>query len=315
MGFGRFVLIVLAICAGGYAGLLAIGRSPVYCRSSHVFSDTAPCFKPTLSGHRADVLLVGDSSLLYSIRPDAVAAAGGGSSYNLGMVGPSFSFVATDLIDRYLAHNDRPKAIILYFGANELISNREIIDPQWAPAGIYLLQWGGLGDLLRLARTRLSSLAELPPLMLNGIFTGGPRALDYAGDMEAAQGWLHYGAAGGRTLEDTCRADHLRQPPLVAADNSGAVAALRARYAAQGIPLFVYVAPTAQCDGTIRTIRAAYRGVADNVPEALPNPLFADDTPFAQHVHPSDAGVAVFSQRLADFVRETVRPRIVATAR
>ena len=315
MGFGRFVLIVLAICAGGYAGLLALGRSPVYCRSSHVFSDTAPCFKPAVSGHRAEVLLVGDSSLLYSIRPDAVAAAGGGSSYNLGMVGPSFSFVATDLIDRYLARNDRPKAIILYFGANELISDRHIIDPQWAPAGIYLLQWGSAGDLLRLARARLSSLAELPPLVLNGIFAGGPRAVDYAGEMAVAQGWLHYGATSGRTLDATCRASRLRQPPLVAADNAQAVAALRARYAAQGIPLFVYVAPTAQCDATIEPIRAAYRGVADNVPEALPNALFADDTPFTQHVHPSDAGVAVFSQRLADFVRETVRPRMAAAAR
>jgi len=316
MRHARFILIILAICVGGYAALLGLGRSNVYCSRSHSFFDTAPCFQAEAHGQTAEVLLAGDSSLLYGIDPAIVAAAGGGSTYNLGMIGPSFGFRTQKLIDRYLANNARPKAIVLYFAPWHLISDDRVVDPQWAPLAVYLLRHGSVGDVAGYLRVNPAALVELPPILWNGLVGSGARASAFRGELTANHGHLDYDQRGAlKPLADDCSPAAYDHHGLDLADNRAALARLRAHCRTEGIPLFVYVAPIAVCDAQIDGVRLAYAGVADMTPQALPNRLFADDAKQrAEHVHPSPAGVAIFSQNLAGFIRSTVDARQVPPA-
>ena len=311
MRSGGFVALVLAIALGGYAALLAAGRSPLYCTHSKSFFDTAPCFQPETTGVSTDTLLVGDSSLLYGIRPDLVAQAGGGSSWNLGMVGPSFSYLAPWLIDRYLRQNGKPKAIILYFAPWDVIADDRIVDPQWAPAAIALLRHGTLMEFARLVRHRPATIVELPPLLASGIGLGRGRADEDLAALKRQRGYLDYAARSKTPLAADCIPGSLKAPAYPpAADNQAALRALKARYAARGIKVFVYVAPFAKCDGHLDAVRRAYAGVADVAPVELDNRFFAADTPLSNHVHASGEGVGVLSARLATFIRTTVQPQI-----
>jgi hypothetical protein len=307
MRFGGFVALVLAIALGGYAALLAAGRTPVYCSYSQSFFDTAPCFTPETRGVAVETLLVGDSSLLYGISPELVEQAGGGTTYNLGMVGPSFAYLAPWLIDRYLANNARPKTIILYFAPWDVIDEHRIVDPQWAPVGFTLLRHGSPADLARLVATRPSALVELPPLIWNGLGTSRARADADRDALRQQRGHLDYATRGLPPLSADCQAGSLPDPPFpVTADNRVAIERLKARYRARGIAVFAYIAPWAECDGHVEQVRRAYAGVADTVPGTLPNTVFAADAPFANHVHASAAGVPVLSERLAAFIRTVV---------
>ena len=315
MRHARFVIIILAICLGGYAGLLGLGRSSFYCSHTHSFFDTAPCFQPEVRGQQADVLLVGDSSLLYGINPRLVQAAGGGSTYNLGMVGPSFGFRVGKLIDRYLANNARPKAIILYFAPWHLLSGNRVTDPQWAPLGIYLLRHGGIDDIAAYLRVNPSAIVELPPLLWNGMTQSGARTSVFRKELALNHGYLNYDRRGTlRPLPDDCSPSTYDHRGMDVPDNRAALAALRQQYRARGIPLFVYIAPTAICDAQVAAVRQAYAGSADMIPQALPNRLFANDTTRAEHVHASPEGVAVFSNNLAAFIRAVVQPKLGSSA-
>jgi hypothetical protein len=304
-----FVLVVLVICLGGYAAALGIGASRAYCTHSTNFLDAVPCYGSEPAGQTADLLLAGDSSLLYGISPALVAADGGGSVYNLGTVGPGFGFDPDMLIDRYLAHNVKPRAIILYLSPWDRLSKTEIEDPRWAQLGIFLLQHGRIGEIAAFLRALPSALVELPPIVVAGLGPhAGPTAA-VAAQMAADRGHLDYSVWMPRALGADC--GHGSRPPG-AVDNRAALAVLRPRYEAQGIAVFIYVAPTAQCDAALGAVTRAYAGVADNRAQALPDRLFADDVKAQGHVHPSPAGPPVFSAGLAAFLRDVVQPKLAA---
>jgi hypothetical protein len=305
-----FVSIVLAFCVAGYAAVMAIGSSSAYCRHSIAFLDAVPCYQSEATGQSAPVLLAGDSSLLYGVSPRLVAEAGGGDTYNLGTVGPGFGFGPEIMIDRYLAHNAKPLAIILYFSPWNRISRTRISDPRWAQFGIFLLQHGSLGEIARFLRALPSAIVELPPIIVGSLGLAQGPVPAVAAQMAADRGHLDYGAWMPRALGPDCHGSGRPAAMLRDIDNRAALAALRRRYESQGIAVFVHVAPVATCDDAIGAVRAAYRGAVDNEPQALPDPLFADDAKDLGHVHPSPAGSAIFSANLAAFIRTRVQPRI-----
>jgi len=102
-------------------------------------------------------------------------------------------------------------------------------------------------------------------------------------------------------LSDACRSV-VRQStgPDYAAENRAALTALKAHYSALGLSLYVYVAPTAVCDGQIEQVRAAYTGVSDNVPAALPDRYFPNEV--GHHAHVNAEGVIAASALFADFL-------------
>jgi hypothetical protein len=306
---GRFVLTVALVCGGTYALAYLFAISPAYCAYSQSFVDAAPCYKYDLRGVKADVLLVGDSALLYGIRPSLVQQASGGiSSYNYGMVGPSFTFDPEAIIDHYLATNSRPQSIVVYFSPWNRIERHRITDLQWFPLAVLTLRHGTLADFFRLIRARPSAIVEIPAAIIRSTGRSTTPAKQRRLDMEQDDGHLDYSAtlrADNLALPADCApASHKHTDYPYAADNKRAIAALRARYASRGIPVYVYIAPTALCDGEINEVRNIYAGVADNNPATLPDRYFADDTPLANHSHVNGDGVVMASALLADFLHQ-----------
>jgi hypothetical protein len=304
----RFLLTVTLVCGGAYALAYVFAISPGYCAYSRSYVDAAPCYKYDLRGIKVDALLVGDSALLYGIRQSLIEQANGISSYNYGMVGPSFTFDPQAVIDHYLATNARPRAIVVYLSPWSRLERHRITDLQWFPIAVLTLRHGSWTDFLRLILARPSAMVEIPPTIVRSIGLSALPATERRIKMEHDGGHFDYSATLGDdnlALPDDCQPFN-RKPPAYpyAANNRQAIAMLRAHYAALGLSLYVYIAPTAVCDGQIDDLRAVYAGVADNHPVALPNRYFADDTPFAIHSHVNAEGATAASTLLAHFLSE-----------
>lgn len=298
----RFILIVLGICVAGYSSLLLFGGTSTYCALTKGKADLTPCYKYFVKNQKAEILLVGDSSLLYGVEPDVVEKVSHRSVYNYGIVGPVFAFDPEQVIDHYLARNERPKAIVVYISPWDQVEPGAIHDEIWFPAGLAALQHGTAKEVFAVLRARPSALVELPPIILRSIgFSRTPNVV-LREAMEAAGGHFDYPA----TLTDVNRAigrcpysDSDARVPDTARTRS-TLAALKARMAARGIPLYVYAAPFARCGANVAAIEQAYRGVSDNAPTPLPDALFSSDArPF---VHVNEDGAKAVSTLLGEFV-------------
>ena len=303
--WGRFLLAVGLLCGGAYAAAYAFGISPGYCAHSRSYADAAPCYKYDVRGVKVDVLLAGDSSLLYAIRPSLVEQASGLTSYNYGLVGPAFSFNPQANIDHYLATNARPKFIVVYLSPWNSIEPYVITDPVWFPIALLTLRHGSWIDFLRLFRARPSAIVEIPPVIFRSTQLSSAAATKVRVQMESDGGHLDFSATLDRenqTLAGHCL--NRDKPPAepYAADNRQALTALRAHYAARGLPLYVYVAPTAVCDGQIDKVQTVYAGVADNLPVAVPDRYFARGQ--GGHSHVNAEGVVVASNLFANFLSD-----------
>jgi hypothetical protein len=304
--WARFLLVVATICGVAYCAAYAFGISPAYCMFTRNYADLAPCYKYDLRRVNADVLLVGDSSLLYGIRPSIVQQASQISTYNYGLVGPAISFDPQAVIDHYLATNARPRAIVLYISPWNQFELHRITDPQWFPLAALILRHGSWVDFFRLFLARPSAIVEIPPTIVRSTgFSSGPvrRRRD---EMERDGGHFDYSATLTRdnfALSDDCKASTRTSALRYAADNRE-LASLRSHYAMLGIPLYIYVAPVAICDDRLDDVKSAYDGVSDNRPVALSNKYFANDSPSARHSHVNADGVQPVSQLLADFLSQ-----------
>jgi hypothetical protein len=303
----RFLLTVALVCFGAYSIMYGLAVSQILCTYSRTFAEVAPCYKFDVHGKNVDVLLVGDSALLYGVRPSLVERGSHVSSYNYGMQGPSFSFDPQAVIDRYLAMNGKPQAVIVYFSPWNRVARHELNDPQWFPLAVLTLRHRIWADFFYLLRARPSAIVEIPQLVLRTISFSATPAKNWRMQMENDDGYFNYSSALSteqRALSDDCRTPKVQPSSPYAADNRKTLEELRSRYATLGISLYIYVAPTALCDGQIEYVRSGYRGVADNDPVALPNKYFTDDNPLARHSHVNEMGTEVASALLADFLSQ-----------
>jgi hypothetical protein len=299
------LLAVAMVCLAGYSVLYGLTVSQALCGYTRSFAEIAPCYKFDVQGKSVDFLLVGDSALLYGVRPSLVEKASHFSSYNYGMQGPAFSFDPQAVIDRYLATNGRPKAIIVYLSPWNRVVRHELNDPQWFPLAVLTLRHQLWGNFFRLSLARPSAIVEIPQITVRSIGPSTASARKWRLQMEGDDGYFDYNStlsAGQTALGTDCGPPKAYPPSPYAADNRKTLADLRSQYAAMGLPLYVYVAPTALCDGRIEEVWNMYRGVADNDPMALANRYFADDNPLGRHSHPNQEGTEVASALLGDFL-------------
>jgi hypothetical protein len=304
-GWGRFLLAVAVVCLAGYSVFFGLTVSQVFCAYTRSFAEIAPCYKFDVQGKSVDLLLVGDSALLYGVRPSLVEKASRFSSYNYGMQGPAFSFDPQGVIDRYLATNGRPKAIIVYISPWNRIVRHELNDPQWFPLAVLTLRHQLWANFFRLLLARPPAIVEIPQIILRSIGFFTPSTRKWRLQMEGDDGYFDYNStlsAAQAVLGADCGPPQVHLPSPYAADNRKTLADLRSQYAATGIPLYVYVAPTALCDGKIEEVLNMYHSVADNDPKALANIYFANDNPLGRHSHLNKEGTVVASALLADFL-------------
>lgn len=306
MAYVRFLSIVAVICFGAYSGLLLLGMSRPYCEFSTSF-DISACYKFDVHDQTADILLVGDSALLYGIQPKIVAAITHKSAYNYGIIGEMFSFDPDAVIERYIEKNRKPRAIIAYIGPWDLIEPGRIIDPRYFPVAAAALQHPHVVSLADLLVARPSAIVELPQIIGTGLsFSHRRQILGWRTSMEAELGFVDY--AHEIPLEDRqfgeCPRKWKDESIPDASASRPALEKLKARYAAQGIEFFVYVAPFARCHTNERQIQTRYRGIADNRITALDDSLFVveRESGLGGQVHVNAAGSTVVSEMLGQFI-------------
>lgn len=303
MAYGRYITVVLAICVVGYVAAISFGRTAAYCALTVDYVDVAVCYKSLVKDQDAQVLLVGDSALLYGVKPSVVEAQSGRTAYNYGMVGGVFAFDPDSVIDRYLARNRAPRAVIVYLSPWDRVRPGEIEDWFWFPVALQIMQHGQVADFAKLLRARPMALFDLPQLIVRTTGLSKERNAALRADMDAARGHFDYArmvAAWPQTIG--CRDLFDSGPVADTGQTRVEFARLRARYAAKGIPVYVYAAPFARCGAKVAQVQAAFQGVSDNVPTPLSDELFIDERAPGESVHVNKPGQDVVSRMLGDFI-------------
>ena len=304
MGNLRYIFTVLGICIAGYGTLSLWGRSAEYCSLTRSSADLSPCYKFLIADQNVQILLVGDSSLLYGIKPDVVDKIAHHSTYNYGIVGPVFAFNPKLVIDRFLAGNKRPQAIIVYISPWDIIEPGKIHDPIWFPIGLQLLQHGNIAGLVHLLWARPSALVELPQIIAQSTGFSPKRNARLREQMERERGHLDFSALierNNRSLTECSVMSEIGPVPETAPSRK-ALAELKAHYAKQGLSIYVYAAPFAQCGTRSAALQEAYNGLSDNIPTPLSDRFFVKE-PLAGHaVHVNEEGVEMVSRLLCEFL-------------
>lgn len=302
MSHSRYVIIVLCMCAIAYGALFFLVSSPLYCKISTSYGDLSPCTKFRTAGKDAQVLLVGDSSLLYGVRPAVVQAVAGETVYNDGVVGGLFPFNPIGVIDNYLRHNRRPRAIVVYLSPTAVLDPGTIHDRVWFPLGLAALHSSGVVSWNDVLRNRPMALFELPAIAFANIGFSTARNRQRVAAIEAAAGFFDYSAVvPDRRRQINVCTDNADKWQLTPDIDRAEIDRIKTHYAASGLPIYFYLAPFSHCGTDTARTFAAYAGLADNRPAVLDDALFVND---GMHVHVNAAGSQIASQMLGQFIRD-----------
>ena len=317
----RFLWALLLLLVGALILPYGVIRSDaLYCRHSTVFWDATDCYKFGLTGQSSDIVFVGDSSLTFGVRPTLMAEADHLDAYNLGLSAGAVLFSPGLLLDDYLAHNRRPRIVVLYVGAWTLVEGQPDIEHLWADGARVAVRHGSVADMIRVFRQDPRRLIQLPVIVLQqGIrqFSLSENWWAWADtEMQSERGWFDIRrprkpftmlAPGQRpALERDCS---MQAKPLAPPDRA-LIERFRAAYQTHGTRVLVYVAPVPACDPSYASIVRSYAGVSDNKPLTLPGPDFIDD---GWRVHLNRAGAAEATAQVAAFLRPFIAAKHPAT--
>jgi hypothetical protein len=241
----------------------------------------------------ADVVLVGDSSLLMGVQPEVIKERTGLSSYNLGLPGEAFCMVGEVLLNSYLAHNRSPRVLILY------------MSPQTNCSASYREEVGAYDDIITLALShqtdRLVHLLLAHPsyvpafalntwyLMLTNLDTTGQRYSRAVTTLRSGKGYfpnpVNVPMAGCSTLD-----------PGMPLDVSF-IQQFKRDHVGAGGQFGIYLNPMPDCDPRYTRYKREAAGVANNTLERLPHEMFTGDT---AHLLPT--GAEQNSRRVAAFL-------------
>ena len=292
--YGRYLIEQLVIILVLMALPFALLQSQSYRR--HVYYLWHPLVDEKLNARQmnADIVFVGDSSLLMGLQPEVIKARTGLSSYNLGVPGEAFCMAGEVLLNTYLANNRAPKALVLY------------LSPQTNCSGLVAGEHPGAYDNIitlalshetgRLANLLFEHPSYIPAFAMNSwelAFTN----FDLSG--------RRYGA----TVASLRAGDgYLANPvnvPLRGCTNFDPGIPLDVKFLHQfehdygsfGGRLAIYLSPVPDCDVRYRRYREEAVGVSNNDLERLPHELFSGDA-----VHLAPAGAEQNSRDVASFL-------------
>ncbi len=226
-----------------------------------------------LRNQPCDIVIYGDSTANVGIDPRVITARTGLTACNIATNRPDVDDLGTLPLDAFLAHNPRPKLIVLQFGPEDFYRAKS----PWEHVGPYT-------PLVMLARdtsTRdvLATMLHHPAetvqfvqyILQKELFPGHidrdrefQRALDHAA---ASHGQLDLNLPALTECHDTAL-------PLNGPLDTGWIAQLRARYRAQGIPVLIRAAPVPPCDPQLTKFRQDLGPWVDGNVETLPTTDF-----------------------------------------
>ena len=250
----------------------------------------------------ADILIFGDSSAFLGVDPRVVQSTLHLRTAVIPNTIGSLPVTGDLVLQRYLAHNTRPRLLVLYFSPWNL-------DYEGTRKKEFLLE--GEEELLRYGSWRVIAhtfrryplqflvfpFQTLEPLGLKQI----QHVLRHEAAKRGAETVRDFGHWGYTLPYDALKPDCQLRQEYTLAQPSVTVSRLKEHYQSQGMQVAVYLAPIPDCTNAASVLAHSYVGVSAAPPAVLPPSWFADDS-FAAHVWPEH--VPQSSELLVERVRE-----------
>ena len=284
---------------------LSVYSDLLYCKHSKLFWNGTDCYKYALHDNKSDVVLIGDSSLVFGIRPDIIQRRTGLSAFNLGLPAGAVLFYPGLLLDHYLASNQKPKMVVIYASPWTFTDNPAGLQHLMNDALRFTIRHGSLLQVLGVLSHDPSWVIRFSTLAMREqewrhIGISQQPSEQMASDIRRGRGWLPFRNMSSPhdapiDLRDECV---LKTRPLGKPDRDK-IKQVERKYAHLGINVMFYIAPVPTCDPTYQNIVMAYKGVADNHPQTLPSSDFIDDD---WRTHLDVQGAIDASDQLATFL-------------
>ena len=296
--FRRFFFWLFLLPAVLYLTAIPLVRTPGYFRWAPSHYGPVLDFGFNTQHQNADLVIFGDSSAFLGIAPRLIDRELKLKSVVLPNTIGSLPVLGDAALEFYLAHNPRPRLIVLYFNAWDL--DFEHVPEQHLYEGEeLLLRHGTPAQIagftrehpLELAAFPFRSYTSLGPTVLKSLLHGVDREQQTA-------------LAGGHA-DDTEDYPPLTPsctlPPREAApQRTDTVRALAAKYQARGYNVAVYLAPVPACSNASLFAGQTYNGLALAPPAVLPATDFLADGLYG-HMEPGS--VAAASKLFAETLR------------
>ena len=303
---GLFLMIVFLLSLP----YIAVYSDPLYCRHSKLFWNSTDCFKYALHGNHADIVFVGDSSLVFGVRPDIIKRQTGLTAFNLGLPAGAVLFYPDLLLDRYLSINHAPKLIVLYASPWTFTDNPTDLQHLMDDALTFTIRHGSVMQVLRVFSQDPTWIIRFPALAVEQgewrhMTLSGQVPQHMSDEVRRGNGWLAYrDMSNPETVPTLLQNNCLLQSKPLGDPDRNKVERLKEKYARLGIKVVFYVAPIPACDGSYQEITTQYAGIADNQPRTLPNTDFIDDD---WRTHLTAEGAVEGTWQFLNFLKQSQR--------
>jgi hypothetical protein len=277
---------------------LVLLRLPSFERWGGTIYGPAMDFGYRTAGMNADVVLFGDSAVLYGVNPSLISRQLGLKVVNLPSTAGSLHVTDDLVLQRYLQNNRPPRLIVFYFPPWELDYHAEPSQALFEGEEM-LLRHGTLRQIAAFTRKEPSILQFPLQFYVNSpkvALMAALRHQDRTTSIETTMG--HMDTQVSRT--------HLTRPCMIPqrfVDPSGiaSVEELAARYRSPARRILIFLAPIPACGNASELIGRTYDRVPAAPPREMSPELYLAD-PYYIHLDPS--AVPAASKALAEAIRD-----------
>lgn len=302
----RFFFWLFLIPAILYLSAIPLVRMPSYERWGLSHWGPMLDFPWHTQGLNADVVIFGDSSAFLGVDPRLVDSQLSIKSVVLPNTVGSLPVDGDQALEYYLAHNTRPRLVVLYFTAWDL-DYAASKDTRFYEGEEMLLRHDTPAQIARFA---IAHPLELPAFPLRNYSTVGPTILKtlLRGDDREARTAAALGHVDDTEDYPPTSPDCQLPARFLDADKATSVQALAQKYRARGYQVAVYLAPMPACWNAAHFANQTYNGLAIAPPAFLPPTSFKQDG-FYAHMMPESVAASsrLFANAIASYIPQTNR--------
>ncbi len=278
---------------------LLLARTRFYTRLSGYFFDSVIDYPFTLHNADFEVVVYGDSAGLFGVDPRIVSQRLGRPVVNLCRTVGILTMTGDYTLDAYLAHNSKPKAIVLYLAPRDtsIPQTRSLLG--YYEGAMMIYRHGSLEDISKLFASSPSSdldfwsqVVQFSSIKSDLVVHKGAARVQ---EVRESRGHISYPM--NNALSDGC----VINSRVNGIFNHSYVDHFVRKYTALGIDVVTFIAPVPDCDRSLSYYQSALQHIADNRISSLPHQLIADD---ATYVHPLAAAVPGISAAVAKTLTE-----------
>jgi hypothetical protein len=300
--FAVYLLLLAAPALLLYLLPFALLRLPSFERWGGTMYGPALDFGFHAVNENADVVLFGDSSVLYNVNPRLVSEETGLKIINLPNTVGGLPVTDDLVLSRYLKSNRAPRLIVLYFSPWNLDYHSRHLTQSFEGEEM-LFRNGSLDQIIAFVRRRPSEALLFPVRM----FSAAPKASlmaqlrheDRDADIRATMGHID-----AQSFRPHLTAPCTLPPVLLASSGFESVQRLAQRYANAGTRVLIFVAPIPSCINAGEVLGRPFAALPGAPPRTIDPSLFLDDG-FYTHLDP--AAVPAVSRTLADAIQAFLR--------